>query len=231
MCIRDRLGDILFGKLGLTGGKKTSKGWSTTADILEEMADRHPIVPLVLDYRKYFKLNSTYVEALLRLVGPDGRVRTQFDQTATATGRISSNEPNLQNIPVRTAEGRQIRRAFVAGPGHVLVDADYSQIELRVLAHMSQDQTLCDAFLRGQDIHRRTAAEVYGVPIGQVTGETVSYTHLSHWVIRSSFCWALSLATAIPPSGPLRLSGPFAAHPPPPSAASGAPLGLSLIHI
>ena len=166
-----QLGDILFGKLGLTGGKKTSKGWSTTADILEEMADRHPIVPLVLDYRKYFKLNSTYVEALLRLVGPDGRVRTQFDQTATATGRISSNEPNLQNIPVRTAEGRQIRRAFVAGPGHVLVDADYSQIELRVLAHMSQDRTLCDAFLRGQDIHRRTAAEVYGVPIGQVTGE------------------------------------------------------------
>ncbi len=166
-----QLGEVLFGKLGLPGGKKTSKGWSTTADILEELADRHPIVPLVLDYRKYFKLNSTYVEALLRLMGPDGRVHTQFDQTATATGRISSNEPNLQNIPVRTPEGRQIRRAFVAAPGHVLVDADYSQIELRVLAHMSQDQTLCDAFLQGQDIHRRTAAEVYGVPIGQVTGE------------------------------------------------------------
>ena len=165
-----QLGDILFGKLGIEGAKKTGKGWSTTADILESVADQHEIVPLVLDYRRNFKLNSTYIEALLRLKGPDGRIHTQFDQTATATGRISSNEPNLQNIPVRTEEGRQIRRAFVAGPGRVLVDADYSQIELRVLAHMSGDETLCEAFRLGQDIHRRTAAEVYAVPIDQVTG-------------------------------------------------------------
>ncbi|MEG0144434.1 MAG: DNA polymerase I [Clostridia bacterium] len=165
-----QLGDVLFGTLGLPGGKKTARGYSTTADALDAIADQHEIVPLILDYRKYFKLNSTYVEALLRLRGSDGRIHTSFDQVATATGRISSNEPNLQNIPVRTPEGREIRRAFVARPGWTLVDADYSQIELRVLAHMSGDATLMDAFQSGQDVHRRTAAEVYGVPLEQVSG-------------------------------------------------------------
>src|SRR5699024_6659065 len=113
----------------------------------------------------------TYVEGLTKLRGSDGRVHTTFDQTATVTGRISSLEPNLQNIPIRTEEGREIRRAFVAGKGNVLLDADYSQIELRVLAHMSGDPAMCDAFQRGQDIHTRTAAEIHGVPMNQVTPE------------------------------------------------------------
>ncbi len=164
-----QLGELLFGKLGLPGGKKTASGYSTSADILESISDRHEIVPPILEYRKLFKLNSTYVEALLRLRDADGRIHTSFDQVATATGRLSSSEPNLQNSPVRTAEGREIRRAFVARPGWALVDADYSQIELRVLAHMSGDQVMLEAFRMNQDIHRRTAAEVYGVPLDDVT--------------------------------------------------------------
>lgn len=128
------------------------------------------IEPL-LRYRRMAKLQSTYVEGLTKLRGSDGRVHTTFDQTATVTGRISSLEPNLQNIPIRTEEGREIRRAFVAGEGNVLLDADYSQIELRVLAHMSGDSAMCDAFRRGQDIHTRTAAEIHGVPMDQVTPE------------------------------------------------------------
>ena len=165
---------LLFETLGLPGGKKTKTGWSTSADILEELAEKHPeceIIPLILEYRKYTKLKSTYIDALLRLRDGEGRIHTSFDQVATATGRISSLEPNLQNIPVRTAMGREIRSAFVAQEGWTLVDADYSQIELRVLAHMSGDEVMCDAFRRGQDIHARTAAEVYGVPIEEVTGE------------------------------------------------------------
>ncbi|MGJ4848738.1 DNA polymerase I [Bacillota bacterium Meth-B3] len=166
-----QLGELLFGKLGLPGGRKTATGYSTTAEVLESLADRHEIVPLILEYRKYFKLNSTYIEALLKLRGPDGRIHTSFDQVGTATGRLSSSEPNLQNIPVRTSEGREIRRAFVAREGWVLVDADYSQIELRVLAHMARDPVMLDAFRTGQDIHQRTAAEVYGVALEAVTPE------------------------------------------------------------
>lgn len=166
-----QLGVLLFEKLGLSGGKKTKTGWSTSADILESIEDQHPLIPLILEYRKHAKLKSTYIDALLRLRDGEGRVHTSFDQVATATGRISSLEPNLQNIPVRTALGREIRGAFVAQDGWVLVDADYSQIELRVLAHMSGDEVMCEAFRMGQDIHARTAAEVYGVPIDQVTGE------------------------------------------------------------
>ncbi len=169
-----QLGSLLFDQLGLPGGKKTKTGWSTSADILEEIAEKYPeyeIVPLILEYRKYTKLKSTYIDALLRLRDADGRIHTSFDQVATATGRISSLEPNLQNIPVRTPLGREIRSAFVAQEGWTLVDADYSQIELRVLAHMSGDEVMCEAFRLGQDIHARTAAEVYGVPIDQVTGE------------------------------------------------------------
>ncbi len=164
-----QLGELLFGKLGLPTGKKTTTGYSTSADVLEGLVNLHPIVAQILEYRRYAKLNSTYIEALTRLVDASGRVHTRFDQVSTATGRISSLDPNLQNIPVRTEQGREIRRAFIARPGWVLVDADYSQIELRVLAHMSGDPVMQEAFRLDQDIHQRTAAEVYGVPIDQVT--------------------------------------------------------------
>ena len=162
-----QLAAILFDKLHLS----TDRTRSTSAEKLEQIELQHPIVPKILEYRKVFKLNSTYIEALLRLRAGDGRVHTVFDQTAAVTGRISSNEPNLQNIPVRTEMGKEIRAAFVAGEGCVLVDADYSQIELRVLAHMSGDPVMCETFRLGQDIHRRTASEVYGVPLEDVTGQ------------------------------------------------------------
>ncbi len=165
-----QLSEVLFDKLGLPRPRKTNRGFATTsAEVLEALAGDYPICALILDYRRYQKLDSTYVGALIKLRDENGRVHSSFDQTATATGRISSNEPNLQNIPVRTEVGREIRAAFVARPGWVLVDADYSQIELRVLAHMSGDETMRSAFLEGQDIHSRTAAEVYGVPLDEVT--------------------------------------------------------------
>ena len=165
-----QLGELLFEKLGLSAGRKTSRGYSTDAETLENLYEAHPIVPLILEHRKYQKLNGTYIEGLMNKHGADGRIHTSFDQTTAATGRISSVDPNLQNIPVRSELGREIRKAFVARPGWMLVDADYSQIELRVLAHMSDDPVMIDAFLKDQDIHRRTAAEVYGVPLDQVTG-------------------------------------------------------------
>ena len=164
-----QLGDVLFGTLGLPAKKKTQRGYSTDAETLQELSALHPVIDKILLYRQISKLSSTYIDGLLRLTGRDGRIHTWFDQTITATGRISSSEPNLQNIPVRTQMGREIRRAFIAKPGCVLVDADYSQIELRLLAHLSGDEAMCDAFSRGQDIHARTAAEVYGVPIEEVT--------------------------------------------------------------
>ncbi len=164
-----QLGELLFEKLGLSAGRKTSRGYSTDAETLENLYDAHPVVPLILEHRKYQKLSGTYIEALMRQQEPDGRIHTRFDQTAAATGRISSVDPNLQNIPVRSDLGREIRKAFIARPGWLLVDADYSQIELRVLAHMSGDPVMIDAFQKGQDIHRRTAAEVYGVPLEDVT--------------------------------------------------------------
>ncbi len=166
-----QLGEVLFEKLGLPAPKKTRSGYSTDAATLEQLAETSPVCAKILEYRKYQKLQSTYIEALLRLRDESGRVHTRFDQTATATGRLSSLEPNLQNIPVRTELGREIRAAFVARPGWVFVDADYSQIELRVLAHMSGDPTMIDAFRSGQDIHARTAAEVNGVPMEQVTAK------------------------------------------------------------
>lgn len=164
-----QLGDVLYNKLGLPARKKTQRGYSTDADTLAELAPMHPVIDKILLYRQVTKLNSTYIDGLLRLTGRDGRVHTWFDQTTAATGRISSSEPNLQNIPVRTPMGREIRRAFIAKPGCVLVDADYSQIELRLLAHLSGDAAMCEAFTLGQDIHTRTAAEVYGVPLDAVT--------------------------------------------------------------
>jgi len=164
-----QLGDVLYNKLGLPARKKTQRGYSTDADTLAELSALHPVIDKILLYRQVTKLNSTYIDGLLRLTGRDGRVHTWFDQTTAATGRISSSEPNLQNIPVRTPMGREIRRAFIAKPGCVLVDADYSQIELRLLAHLSGDAAMCEAFTLGQDIHTRTAAEVYGVPLDEVT--------------------------------------------------------------
>ena len=164
-----QLGKVLFETLGLKPGKKTARGYSTDADTLEAIADEHPCIPLILEYRSLVKFNSTYIVALLNKADSSCRVHTSFDQTGTATGRISSLEPNLQNIPVRTDLGREIRKAFIVRPGYLLVDADYSQIELRLLAHMSQDAAMQDAFNKNQDIHTRTAAEVYGVDMEHVT--------------------------------------------------------------
>ncbi|MBQ9708947.1 MAG: DNA polymerase I [Firmicutes bacterium] len=165
-----QLGDILFEKLELPAGKKTKRGYSTSAEILEKIKDKHPIVPKVLEYRTLTKLKSTYVDGMLPLIGEDGKIRAHFNQTVTTTGRISCTEPNLQNIPVRQELGRKLRQAFVPdGEGSVLVGADYSQIELRVLAHMSQDEALIGAFERGEDIHRATAANVLGVDESEVT--------------------------------------------------------------
>ena len=161
-----QLGELLFGTLGIPSPKKKI---STNAEVLESLEDDYPICGRILEYRKYQKLESTYIDALIRMRDAGGRIHTRFDQVGTATGRISSAEPNLQNIPVRTELGKAIRGAFVARPGWLLVDADYSQIELRVLAHISGDETMIHAFNEGQDIHARTAAEVYGVPMDQVT--------------------------------------------------------------
>ena len=164
-----QLSRVLFEEMGLPHGKKTASGaYTTDADTLEKLQDDYPVAKALLEYRQVVKLNSTYVDALIRKTDREGRIHTVFDQTGTATGRISSSEPNLQNIPVRTAMGREIRRAFIPSPGWVLCDADYSQIELRVLAHLSGDEGMTDAFRRGQDIHARTASEVYGVPMDQV---------------------------------------------------------------
>ena len=164
-----QLGQVLFETLGLPGGKKNSKGWSTDASVLEKLRDVHPAAGRILEYRQLMKLTGTYVEPLISRMDAEGRIHSLFDQTATATGRISSSEPNLQNIPVRTETGREIRRAFIPRDGWKLCDADYSQIELRVLAHLSGDEAMCDAFLKGQDVHTRTASEVYSVPMNEVT--------------------------------------------------------------
>lgn len=166
-----QLGKVLFETLQLPHGKKTKTGYSTDADTLENIRDAHPAVDKVLEYRQVVKLSSTYVDALLTKMDAQGRIHSFFDQTGTATGRISSSEPNLQNIPVRTDMGREIRRAFIPREGYVLFDADYSQIELRILAHLSRDAAMQDAFLRDQDVHTRTASEVFEVPMDQVTGD------------------------------------------------------------
>ena len=165
-----QLGEVLFDRLQLPHGKKTQKGYSTSAEVLEKLRDIGPeIIDPLLRYRQLTKLNGTYIEGLLRLMGPEGRIHSTFDQVATATGRISSSEPNLQNIPVRTAQGREIRRAFVPRKGWVLLDADYSQIELRLMAHFSGDKALVEAFRTGQDVHARTASEIFDVPLSEVT--------------------------------------------------------------
>lgn len=166
-----QLGAVLFEDMGLPAGKKTKTGYSTNAEVLEELRDKDPIVDMVLTYRQYTKLLSTYVEGLLKKVDGDGRIRSNFKQTETRTGRISSNEPNLQNIPVRTELGRNMRRFFVSEEGKVLIDADYSQIELRILAHLSGDKNMQRSFTEGKDIHTSTAAQVFGMPEDMVTKE------------------------------------------------------------
>ena len=163
-----QLGEMLFVTMGLPHGKKTQRGWSTDAETLEALRD-YPLVEDILQYRAYQKLNSTYVEGLLKVIGEDGRIHTTFNQTEARTGRLSSDNPNLQNIPIRTELGSQLRAYFIAKPGCVLVDADYSQIELRILAHVTGDEHMQQAFRSGQDIHRITAARIYGIPQGEVT--------------------------------------------------------------
>ena len=166
-----QFGHILFDKLGLPPVKKTKTGYSTSADVLEKLRDKHPIVEAVLDYRQLAKLKSTYVDGLMKVIAPDGRIHTSFQNTVTATGRLSSTEPNLQNIPVRTELGAELRRMFVAPEGKVLVDADYSQIELRLLAHIAGDEHMIAAFRSGEDIHTVTASQVFGVSPQSVTHE------------------------------------------------------------
>ena len=164
-----QLGEVLFDELMLPSGKKTKTGWSTSAEVLEKLRGKHPIVDDVLEYRMLTKLKSTYAEGLLKMISADGRIHTNFQMTVTATGRLSSTEPNLQNIPIRKKLGAQIRRMFVAGPGKVLVDADYSQIELRLLAHISGDSAMQEAFLSGEDFHAVTASKVFNIPLEEVT--------------------------------------------------------------
>ncbi len=170
-----QLGAILFEKLELPHGKKTKTGWSTNADVLEKLRWEAPIVKDVLEYRQVAKFKSTYCDGLLKVIAPDGRIHTSFQMTVTATGRLSSTEPNLQNIPTRTELGSEFRRMFVPAKGCVLVDADYSQIELRLLAHIADDETMRAAFRNGEDIHAVTASQAFGVPMEQVTKELRSH--------------------------------------------------------
>jgi DNA polymerase-1 len=164
-----QLGTLLFETLGLPPVKKTKTGYSTNADVLQKLKNKHPIIPAIMDYRMLTKLNSTYAEGLLKVIGDDGRIHTTFQNLVTATGRLSSTEPNLQNIPVRNDLGAEIRKMFIPKDGYVLVDADYSQIELRVLAHIANDAVMIDAFKNGMDIHTVTASQVFGIEQDQVT--------------------------------------------------------------
>ena len=164
-----QLGVILFEKMGMPNGKKTKSGYSTAADILDKLAPDYPIVKKILEYRQLAKLNSTYAVGLTAYIKEDGRIHGTFNQTITATGRISSTDPNLQNIPIRMEMGKKIRKVFIPKDGYVFIDADYSQIELRILAHMSGDEKLIAAYNSSEDIHRATAAEVFNTPIDEVT--------------------------------------------------------------
>ena len=166
-----QLGEVLFEKMGIPGAKKTKTGYSTAADVLEKLAPDYPFVGKILEYRALTKLKSTYVDSMYQYIQPDSRIHCKFNQTVTATGRISSSEPNLQNIPIRTEQGRLIRKCFVPAKDYVFVDADYSQIELRIMAHMSSDEKLIDAYKNAKDIHRITASEVFQIPFDEVTDE------------------------------------------------------------
>ena len=164
-----QLGEVLFNDLGLPAGKKTKSGYSTNAEVLEELRDKHPVIDHIIKYRQLTKLSSTYVDGLLKTVAEDGRIHSIFRQTETRTGRISSTEPNMQNIPVRTELGREMRKFFTADEGRILLDADYSQIELRIMAHMCGDKNMQQAFKEGLDIHTMTAAQVFDMPPVMVT--------------------------------------------------------------
>jgi len=167
-----QLGEVLFEKLGLPAVKKTKTGYSTDIEVLEQLKGRHPIIESLIEYRQIAKLNSTYIDGLVKMIDPDdGRIHSSFNQTATTTGRISSTDPNLQNIPVRVEMGKRIRKVFVPSDDHILVDADYSQIELRILAHMSADPVFIESFLSGEDIHQKTASEIFGITLDDVTNE------------------------------------------------------------
>ncbi|MBW2472955.1 MAG: DNA polymerase I, partial [Deltaproteobacteria bacterium] len=167
-----QLGEVLFENLGLPKGKKTKTGWSTDVEVLNKLAEDHEIAAKILDYRSLMKLKGTYTDALPKLIHPEtGRIHTSFNQAVTATGRLSSSDPNLQNIPIRTEEGRRIREGFIPSDGCVLLSADYSQVELRILAHMADEPALKEAFARGEDIHRSTASEVLGLFPEMVTDE------------------------------------------------------------
>ena len=170
-----QLGPILFEKLELKPAKKTKTGYATGADILEKLKGKHPIIEKILEYRQLAKLKSTYCDGLSAVVGDDGKIHSLFNQTVTVTGRLSSAEPNLQNIPTRTELGREIRKMFIAGEGKILLDADYSQIELRILAHLSADKVMTEAYRNGEDIHAVTASQVFDVPLSEVTGYQRSF--------------------------------------------------------
>jgi DNA polymerase-1 len=167
-----QLGEVLFERLKLPRGRRTKTGWSTDVEVLTNLAEDHPIAARILEYRSLAKLKGTYTDALPKLIHPEtGRIHTSFNQTVTATGRLSSSEPNLQNIPIRTEEGGRIREAFIPAEGNVLLSADYSQVELRILAHMAGEDVLRESFERGEDIHARTASEIFGVFPELVTAE------------------------------------------------------------
>jgi len=195
-----QLADILFGKLKLPVLKRTKTGPSTDSSVLERLAVSHKLPGLVLDYRRLTKLLSTYLGALAQCIHPrSGRVHTSFNQVGTATGRLSSSDPNLQNVPIRSDQGRQIRSAFVADPGFVLLSADYSQVELRVLAHLCEDPTLLEAFRAGRDIHRTVAAEVFGVPVEQVTPEQRARAKTVNFgIIYGQTAYGLAITLRIP---------------------------------
>lgn len=188
-----QLGEVLFDELYLPQGKKTKTGWSTSADVLEKLRNKHPIIQNILDYRTLTKLKSTYADGLLKVIEADGRIHTNFQMTVTATGRLSSTEPNLQNIPIRKEFGSEIRKMFVAAPGNVLVDADYSQIELRLLAHISKDTAMRDAFLSGVDFHTATASQVFNTPVEEVTARQRSNAKAVNFgIVYGISAWSLA---------------------------------------
>ena len=195
-----KLGEILFDKLGLPPVKKTKTGYSTNAEVLEKLRPKHPIIDAILEYRMLTKLSSTYAEGLLKVIAADGRIHTTFQNMVTATGRLSSTEPNLQNIPVRRELGSEIRKMFVARPGWVLVDADYSQIELRVLAHIADDAHMQAAFSSGEDIHAVTASQVFRVPLDQVTPEMRRNAKAVNFgIVYGISAWSLSQDIGVSP--------------------------------
>lgn len=188
-----QLGTVLFEELGLRAGKKTRTGYSTDADTLEKLREEHPIIPAILEWRKVSKLKSTYVEGLTKMIGADGRIHSTFHQTVTATGRLSSADPNLQNIPIRREDGSEVRKCFVPREGWVLVDADYSQIELRILSHMADDKHMQEAFASGEDFHAVTASQVFGVPLESVTHQMRSAAKAVNFgIVYGISAWSLA---------------------------------------